>query len=560
MANKNMEQPESPDKKEQKKFEFKDLQSMEEYLAWKQSVPKEFRNVVEGTLQEQTLSVSSAEPLEGLASQFLRGFSDKLGNSEVELTDYDARVVNLLSHLTKIGTKEGYINAFELFKDNNISWSFKSNLYQFQVAPSLEWLSAKDTEELAKQVEEFVKDTTAKEVSSDDESESDLSNEDSISSMEAGAEKKEGKPKPHFLVKNFFGGYYKRFVKDELDIQTLKWKKPGNEFIDPKPEIISKLEKRIIFGNIKGGKEIAIPLPYGWSYEMDSIETDAPINSVEVTENQDHILYLKINQKGRFKYRIIIGSKERITDGGNQILEKLKINGDLPEELKDKIAEFKKENLQPLALARKVVRHIRDNLKYLTGLEGRKVFKKYKASGSKFFKKIWDIKQADCHVANTLAVRTLSEAGINSRFIEGYSVNDKDEDGNAVMHSGNRHAWLEVWDSVGKKWLRLDATPKGDPNVDQDAQEQELSDDAEGDYGENDSELMSEKEIRDKIKDSKSKSGGSGKKDKKLSDIAEENFAELAMCTSEQAKDFFRALERVREIEDNNGQSFAELL
>ena len=372
-----MEQPESPDKKEQKKFEFKDLQSMEEYLAWKQSVPKEFRNVVEGTLQEQTLSVSSAEPLEGLASQFLRGFSDKLGNSEVELTDYDARVVNLLSHLTKIGTKEGYINAFELFKDNNISWSFKSNLYQFQVAPSLEWLSAKDTEELAKQVEEFVKDTTAKEVSSDDESESDLSNEDSISSMEAGAEKKEGKPKPHFLVKNFFGGYYKRFVKDELDIQTLKWKKPGNEFIDPKPEIISKLEKRIIFGNIKGGKEIAIPLPYGWSYEMDSIETDAPINSVEVIENQDHILYLKINQKGRFKYRIIIGSKERITDGGNQILEKLKINGDLPEELKDKIAEFKKENLQPLALARKVVRHIRDNLKYLTGLEGRKVFKKY---------------------------------------------------------------------------------------------------------------------------------------------------------------------------------------
>ena len=73
-VNKNMEQP-AQDKKEQKKFEFRDIQSMEEYLAWKQSVPKEFRDIVEGILRERPSPVLSGQ-LGGLTGQFLKGFSE----------------------------------------------------------------------------------------------------------------------------------------------------------------------------------------------------------------------------------------------------------------------------------------------------------------------------------------------------------------------------------------------------------------------------------------------------------------------------------------------------
>ena len=44
-----------------------------------------------------------------------------------------------------------------------------------------------------------------------------------------------------------------------------------------------------------------------------------------------------------------------------------------------------------------------------------------------------------------------------------------------------RRNWLEVWDDVGQHWLRLDATPKGDPTVDEEEQEKDLEGKSGGD-------------------------------------------------------------------------------
>ena len=58
--------------------------------------------------------------------------------------------------------------------------------------------------------------------------------------------------------------------------------------------------------------------------------------------------------------------------------------------------------------------------------------------------------------------------------------------------------------------MRLDATPKGDPTVDEQQQEKDLEGETgEGDWGETDGELMSEEKLKEKIKEMK------GEKEKK---------------------------------------------
>ncbi len=128
------------------------------------------------------------------------------------------------------------------------------------------------------------------------------------------------------------------------------------------------------------------------------------------------------------------------------------------------------------------------------------------------------------------------------------------------MHAGNGHGWLEAWDDLSRRAVRLDATPKGDPNVDVEQQEKDLEGEpGEGDYGEAEDELMSEKKLQEKIKEMK---GRKERKEQRQStpDPEESRFAELAECTPGQAKEFVEALDRVREMKNERGIPISELL
>ena len=57
----------------------------------------------------------------------------------------------------------------------------------------------------------------------------------------------------------------------------------------------------------------------------------------------------------------------------------------------------------------------------------------------------------------------------------GHSISSQTKGGSAILHGGTRHAWLEVKDPKWEDhWVRLDATPAGDPNVDEEQQEEDL--------------------------------------------------------------------------------------
>ncbi|MDO9231620.1 MAG: hypothetical protein Q7U36_04065 [bacterium] len=281
-----------------------------------------------------------------------------------------------------------------------------------------------------------------------------------------------------------------------------------------------------------------MPLYDDWTVDSNSIETNAPEGTAMILQDKRGKFYLKINADGNFRYALRIAP--RIYQNKEQKAKELDINGELPEDLMKEIQKFKDNRLPKIKLKREIVKLIRSNLTYSNS---REAWDYYTAdAGQEFFKRIWQRKEADCFVANTLASRALAEIDRNTVLVGGYYIKEKDENGNAIMHRGNGHGWIKTWDDLSERYIRLDATPKDDPNLDAEQQEKDLEGETgEGDYGESDDEMMSEKKLKERI--DKMLGEQKKKEQKKLTsaDLEEVRFAELAQCSSEQAKEFIKA-------------------
>ncbi len=561
-------------------FRFEDLSTAEEYLKWKQEVPSGVRRCVESTMKGGELPSSQTGLI--LTDQFLDALGESLAKNKLaDLSRMDTRMVNLLTPLERVGTKGGYLNVFETLRNPDTSWNLKRKIFETQIKPSLDWLREKDLADLAEKIrrEQNENDKNPEEGQNESEDKSESENEgegesgnqennqDGVPSpnekVQPGGdtrEKKEGEPAAAlFSVSPFFGGYYKQLQFNRFDGNTLEWQKPENEFREAIAEEYESESTRIIFGKIQGGQPLSLPLPAGWMVDPESFIVDAPEGSARVLRNQEGLWYLSVDGTGVFKYQIRAYRKQML--GEEVELKEGQIEGNLPSELKEEIKKLEEKRFSKVKIKRELVKFVRNNLKYVTSDE---INSYYTQKPAEVFERMWQRKEANCYWANTLAARALSEIDDQWAFISGFSVREKDEQGNAILHSGNGHSWLEVWDDLSWRAVRLDATPKGDPTVDEEQQEQDFDGDppagGEGDYGESDDELASEKEIQEKIKELQK--AGAGKQSKKLTLLDMENarFADAAECTPAQAQEFLRALDRAREIKDTRGIPISELL
>ncbi|OHB23079.1 MAG: hypothetical protein A2939_05635 [Parcubacteria group bacterium RIFCSPLOWO2_01_FULL_48_18] len=561
----------SEQKQRRPAFEFKDVASAEEYLDWKRAVPAHFRRLI-----ERDIAQADGLPRTGLqlTDRFLAEAARLLGRKEKEgAGELPKPVQNLVEPLLKVKTEGGFINVFDILRNPDVSWALKRRVYDTQIRAALEWFANRDLAELARAAKEKSgagpdkvpagpsEEPGKKEKTGSPGDSNDVppQNEDVRSSMEAGTEKGEGEPNALFRVAPFYGGYYRQLVFGIFDSGTLKWGKTQNEFRDVASEAYNPVEARVMLGKIRGSVPLALPLPYDWTFDSESVKTDAPEGSMEIQRNQDGLWYLRVNADGIFTYEIRAGSRGRISE--NAEFPKMSIQGEIDAELKNKIEALKRQNLPSLKLKREIVKLVRNHLTYSNSADA---WAAYAKNPAEFFTVLWKCKEADCFVANTMALRALAEIDGNARFVSGYFVKERNAAGQAIMHSGNGHAWLEVWDSLSRRAIRLDATPKGDSTMDEETQERDLDGESgEGDYGEGgDDELASEEEVKRQIKEMQKKGGGAGgkKKERSAADLEAEQFAQAAECTPEEAREFLRALERVREIKDERGNSISELM
>lgn len=525
-------------------FALRNLQEAQEYQAWREEVPWEVRRLVEGAMKK--ISVQPKESGFPLTDQFLYTFANAIEQGNVaDLTNCDKRISNLLVPLTQITTKGGYINLFETLTNTAFSWDYKRRLYEIQLRPALEWLVSRDLENLAKssfnqtQSEETDVPSAAEEVRS---------------SMEAGAEKREGEPTALFTVSPFFGGYCKQLVFNRFSPRS-GWQKDQNQFEKAVKEETDFLTTRVMKGKIKGDQPLALPLYDNWAFDPGSIIANAPKELVQLLQNQDGIWYLQVDASGVFNYQINLAQLKRLKIGEQM---QSVIVGDIPQELTAYISDLKQQRLPPMKLKREIVKFVHKNLIYSNSPEA---WRYYTDNPEEYFLRIWNRREADCFVANTFAARAVFELDTYVRFVSGFYIKEQNDKQEAIMHQGNGHGWFETFDFLSRRWVRMDATPKGDPVMDENQQEQELEGKlGEGDYGEQEEELFLEEEVQQQIQQFKQKQSEGRNHDTTTFSQPEQRFAQLAECTPIQAKEFLAALQRVREIKNEHGQSVSDLM
>ena len=511
---------------------FDTTEKIKAYKKWREGVDPEFRHIVEMGLQGKEVKQDKANsPLVG---EFYENFQFLLNNPDFEIAslDIDNRVKKQLKKLQKIkiNDKGDTVNIFKLMNDSDVDFGLKQDYYNKKIKARTDWLKNQDKKDAKKYSEKTGKKT---DVTGSDE-------DDKYEPHRQASQEQEGEPSESIAtVYPYFGGYYKDGVFPNFNLQTLEWSKDKAGFEELQVQEIDHEKKRIYRTAVKPAKAQIIKMPYNWAIDQMSVHWsgDEP-DEFNFFQDQNGLSYIQVSgDDNQYELQIEIGPAKNNLDVDNPIREVENTTDNFSPELEQFITELKTARIPEIQKARKLVSFIRSHLEY--DKDDVSLDALYKQDKLQYFVKIWENKKAKCDEANTLAVRALIRAGFNAQFISGHSVQAKSEKGEALLLDNNRHAWNEVWDEENNKWQRLDATPAGDPNVDEEEQEDDLGL-LEGDYGEQGRDLMSEEEMEKILKELE-------KKEKEKSQKPEVIFAREAGCTPEEAT---KVLDKIRDLRE----------
>ncbi len=495
------------------------------YKKWKENVSSDFRQIVESHLQGKDTKMSKSHT--PLVRQLYEGLSLMLNDPDliVDNLEMDIRVKKQLETLqkTKINENGDRVNVFKIMANKAVDFSVRQDYFYKKIKSRIDWLSSQDKKDLEKYNDS---EENAVVTGSDEDDEYEPHRQPN--------QEQEGEPTEAIAtVYPFFGGYYKDAVFSNFDPQTLKWSKETAKFQNLVKQEISEDKKRVYRTVIKSGKKEVIKVPYNWGVDQESVKFfgSNPLG-YDFYQDGNGLSYIQVNgDNAEYQVQLEIGPtsvKPEITKPSKEIE---KVTDIFSPELEQFVISLQTAKITNIQKCRKLVSFIRDHLEYDKDDASLDVL--YKQDISQYFAKIWENKKAKCDEANTMAVRALLKAGFIARFISGHSVQGKSNKGEALLLENNRHAWCEVWNEENNSWLRLDATPKGDPNVDEEEQEEDLEG-GEGDYGEQDAELMTDEDLGKALADLQ--------KQETKSLTPEEIFVKEAGCTPEEAR---RVLDKI---------------
>lgn len=562
------ERPEAAEA-ERPAFRISTRAEAEAYKQWKAGVPGPFRSLVESVMTGKPPTPKET----GLprVDAFLRTAASSLADPNATLpADADPFMREFFEGLKTITTNEGPANALELLTSRDIPFETKSDIWKNHIASMVEWLADQDLTPPEEIAEEKQPEQPPQPPEGGGEEQGETApgpQDDSLPppetdemqpSMDEMAEQKEkGGGKAYFTVTPFYGGYFRQNLYGEWDDATLKWKAKSTPEQPLAEQAADILSSRLLQGSVRGRQKIAIPLPYNWVVNGRSLQTSAPGEAVRLTQDGHGNAHIEIDADGVFSYNLIIGKR---TEGKAVSLPpgetESRSASRLPGELAQKIVDLGKSKLTAAGRARMLIKAVRERLEYSNDSNMNAV---YRADTVAYFERIWQEKKADCDVANTVAATALRPAGIPSRLATGYYVKNAAPGGKAEMTSGMGHAWLEVFDADAKQWFRADATPKGDPTLDEERPDEEPQQSGEGDYGEQEAEIMSDEDL-EKLIESLEQGEGKAEASKTSQERGEEQFAREAGISEREAREVLEMFRRVREIKNEKGERIQQQL
>ena len=510
--------PEATDFKKEKFLPISrvDATGLPAYQKWKQEIPSSLRSLVEGHLLGKTVRVDKSDLPSVI--EFYTGMQKLLNNPHTAIEEIGVSEVvqKQLLALQNIDIGEGQVNILAALADPDISFEVKTNYIQSKLLPRLQFLRERDRRVLEKE----------QNITGEHEQ------EEEYSPHRAPEQETEGEPTEAIAtVAPFFGGYFMDSVFDLYDPTTLTWKKSSRKRQEILKQRLDADRKRIYRSVIKNGT-CAVKLPHGWGVDKSSAKiSDSESTEFRIEHDQEGIIRLNSEIDGTFS--IDIAPSQDFIDLSPPEGEVPEAPDQFPLELLEQAQALMEENISVDIKVRRVASIIHKHLEYDKDPKWEAV---YKVDPSLYFEKIWENKKAKCDEANTLLVRLLTKLGVHARFIGGHSVRAKSPTGEAMLLENNRHAWTFAWDSENKTWIRLDATPAGDPNVDEEEQKQDLE---EGDYGEQEAELMTAEELEKRLSEEE--------EHRREQEDPVVKYAKEAECTLEEARAVLDKIVKLRE-------------
>jgi hypothetical protein len=354
-----------------------------------------------------------------------------------------------------------------------------------------------------------------------------------------------------------YGGYFREGAYGVWDRTTNEWVEPRYDYQPLKltPHYNSTENKKTGKFNFEmksrcdGGEWVSIPVPY--THGVSAVDTGGV--AFELAVDQNGGVVIKLEGGGEHDIGItlspLLGHTSRDRSVNTPTIPDMPAN--FSSETEAVIESIKNDKRGSVVIARALARHVRSTLTYSNESDYNSI---YDSHPNGYFAAIEEHKHADCDVANTYFAALCARAGVIVRHTVGHSVKGKDESGNSAITSGTGHAWSEIWDDRARSWVRIDATPAGDPNLSEEEKDTKQNESVPGDYGEQDTIRPSDEKLEEMRREL------SEKKEKLQYTKEERNLAEGAGIPLAEARVIQREITVAENTKLPNGQLVTNVL
>lgn len=511
---------------------------------------RKFPEQGEALTEEIKRMVGVAEGRELTREEELRQLflAKKLGGNVPPARQEVKRIFETLDH---VPSDEGEVDVAELLASSNVSSKAKAAWFESQLLSGLKFLLRRDTADARKKAEAPPPDDILKKKEEASSQNVPPPARDSFKpSMEELERSKEGEPGAYFTVAPFYGGYYKEGDYDVWNTKSLSWERKGRILKESEQIAVDEKTRRVIAGTVNPGVETPLPMPYGFRPDTDTLKIHGK-GKAQILEDGRGGYALKTKGENLISFSVELGRGLASREEKESAALKME-TGRLSADTETRLEEIKKANVPLIEKARMLKAYVRKTLRYSNESAMNAIYQGENPAG--YFQRIEEHKKADCDVANTYFAALMSRLDIPAHMVTGHYVKVKDRRGNAVISSGTGHAWTEVWD--GMSWQKLDATPPGDPAMDDEEIDEEKDDSMlEGDFGEVEAEEISKEELEKMIAEAKAEFE---KKERSKETVVALRFAEDAGCTPEEAQEILHQIEQARELRDRHGRKIRD--
>lgn len=358
-----------------------------------------------------------------------------------------------------------------VLQNPSISWEIKLNRMGTRIESELK--GRRDLDKRDKKLQEAIPQPQPPKVDRPPDA-----REESKPGMDEMQRLKEGEQVPAiWAITPAYGGYYKEQSFDTWDATANTWRQSKYDFGKPyiDPEVLRNPSNPIVITAIvPAGRSVRLPSPYTYEY-LRILEGNNC--QVLMDQNDDFIIRSNSEQDTLVKIQKSAIEPEFQIVGSQEDPQLIPIPSTFTEETEEKLREVQNTRKTTIDRARALSAYTRRHLEYSNDSSLNSV---YNSDPDGYAGSIDKHKMADCDVANTYFAALCAKLGIKARHAVGHMVKGKDSEGNARITSGTGHAWTEVYDERSQRWIRIDATPPGDPQLEQDEQGEGIP----GDYGE----------------------------------------------------------------------------